>query len=195
VQGSVEVLRKQLSELGNQQAKVRVLHSAVGGVTESDILLAEASDAVVVGFNVIASPQARGEAERRGVDVRNYRVIYDVVDDVNRALEGLLAPEKREEVLGHAEVRDVFHVTGVGAVAGCYVTDGIVRRNANIRMTRGGIVTEHDRTLKSLKRFKDDVKEVRAGMECGMSIEGYDEIEVGDELECYVTTEVRATLS
>ncbi len=195
MQGSVEVLRKTLEDLSNDKVRVKVLHAAVGGITESDVLLAEASDAVIIGFEVIASAVARAEAERRGVDVRTYRIIYEIVDDVKRALEGMLSPEKREQVLGHAEVRDVFRVSKVGAVAGCYVTDGVVRRNALIRVTRDGIVVEHDRTLESLKRFKEDAREVRAGMECGCKIEAYDDIREGDVLECYITTEVRPTLS
>jgi len=196
VQGSVEVLRKAIEEVGsdNEEVAVRVLHAAVGGITESDVLLAEASDAVIIGFEVIASQQARSEAERRNVDIRLYRVIYDIVDDIKAALEGMLSPEQREEVLGHAEVREVFKVSKVGAVAGCYVTDGVVRRNANIRVTRDDIVIEHDRTLEQLKRFKDDAREVTNGMECGMKIEGYDDIREGDILECYVTTEVKASL-
>ncbi|MEX0741621.1 MAG: translation initiation factor IF-2, partial [Phycisphaeraceae bacterium] len=194
VQGTIEVLRGSLEQMGNEDVKVRVLHAAVGGITESDVLLAEASDAVIIGFQVIASPTARSAAERRGVDVRLYRVIYDITDDVNAALEGMLDPTQREEVLGHAEVRDVFRVSKVGAVAGCYVTDGIVRRNALIRVTRNDIVIEHDRTLEQLKRFKDDAREVRGGMECGMKIQGYDDIQAGDILECYVTREEKATL-
>ena len=196
VQGSVEVLRKTLEEVAadNKEVSVRVLHAAVGGITESDVLLAEASDAIIVGFQVIASQHARAEAEHRGVDVRLYRVIYDLINDVKSALEGMLTPEKRENVIGHAEVREVFRVSKVGAVAGCYVTDGTVQRNALIRVTRNDIVIEHDRVLSSLKRFKDDVRDVRAGMECGMSIDGYDDIQVGDILECYTTTEVKQTL-
>ncbi|MBI1369774.1 MAG: translation initiation factor IF-2 [Planctomycetes bacterium] len=195
VQGSMEVLKKAIEELGNEEVTVKVLHVAVGGITESDVLLAEASDAVIIGFQVIASQQARNEAERRGVEIRLYRVIYDIVDDVKKALEGMLAPTKREDVLGHAEVREVFRVSKVGSIAGCYITDGVVRRNAHIRVTRDGIVIEHDRTLETLKRFKDDAKEVRAGMECGMKIEGYDDIRQGDVLECYVTTTVKTTLA
>jgi translation initiation factor IF-2 len=195
VQGSVEVLRKALESQKHAEVAVKVLHAAVGGITESDVLLAEASNAVVVGFQVIASSAARAEAERRGVDVRTYRVIYDIIDDVNKALEGMLSTQKREEVLGHAEVRDVFRVSKVGSIAGCYVTDGVVRRNAHIRVTRNGVVVEHDRTLESLKRFKEDAKEVRAGMECGMKIEGYDDIHAGDVLECYLTIQFRPTLS
>jgi translation initiation factor IF-2 len=196
VQGSVEVLRKTLEEVGadNEEVAVRVLHAAVGGITESDVLLAEASDAVIIGFQVIASAHARAEAERRNVDIRLYRVIYNVLDDVKNALEGMLNPQQREEVLGHAEVREVFRVSKVGMVAGCYVTDGVVRRNALIRVTRDDIVIEHDRVLSSLKRFKDDAREVRSGMECGMSISGYDDVRAGDVLECYVQTEVKQTL-
>ena len=196
VQGSVEVLRKAIEEVGadNEEVAVRVLHAAVGGITESDVLLAEASDAVIIGFQVIASQQARSEAERRSVDIRLYRVIYNIVDDIKLALEGMLSPEQREEVLGHAEVREVFKVSKVGSVAGCYVTDGVVRRSALIRVTRQDIVIEHDRKLEQLKRFKDDAKEVKNGMECGMKIEGYDDIHEGDILECYITTEVKATL-
>ena len=196
VQGSVEVLRKSLAEVAadNEEVTVTVLHGAVGGITESDVLLAEASDAVIVGFQVIASQRARAEAERRNVDMRLYRVIYDIVDDVKAALEGMLAPERREEVVGHAEVREVFRVSKVGMVAGCYVTDGQIERNAMIRVTRDNIVIEHDRVLQQLKRFKDDAKEVRSGMECGMSIEGYDDIRAGDVLECYRSTEVAKKL-
>jgi len=196
VQGSVEVLRKTLQEIGSERSDVavRVLHAAVGGITESDVLLAEASDAIVVGFQVIASQHARAEAEHRGVDVRLYRVIYDLVEDVTAALEGMLAPERREKVIGHAEVRDVFRISKVGMVAGCYVTDGVIQRNALIRVTRDGIVVEHDRKLESLKRFKEDVREVRAGVECGTSIEGYTDIRAGDILECYQTSEVKQTL-
>jgi len=195
VQGSVEVLRKALEEVSTDEVKVRVIHAAVGGITESDIDLARASNGVVIGFQVIANAQCRSAAEQGGVDVRLYRVIYDVIDDVKRALEGMLAPELREEVLGHAEVRQVFRVSKVGAVAGCHVTDGVVRRNALVRVTREGIVVEHDRTLDQLKRFKDDAKDVRAGMECGMKVNGYDDIHEGDVIECYLQKEVRPSLS
>ncbi len=196
MQGSVEVLGKTLAEIGqdNEEVKVTVLHSAVGGITESDVILAEASDAILVGFQVIASPRARNEGERRGVDIRLYRVIYNIVDDITNALEGMLTPERREEVLGHAEVREVFKVSKVGAVAGCYVTDGVVQRSALIRVTRNDIVIEHDRTLETLKRFKDDARDVRSGMECGMSIKGYDDIHEGDILECYVAREIAKKL-
>ena len=194
VQGSVDVLRKTAEDISTDEVRVRVLHAAVGGVTESDILLADASDAVIIGFNVIASAKARQLAERKRVQIRLYQVIYDIADDLKKAAEGLLEPDIREEVLGHAEVRKVFKVSKVGSVAGCYVTDGVIERNALIRVTRDDIVTEHDRVLSQLKRFKDDAKEVRSGQECGMKINGYDDIKEGDILECYRKVEVKRTL-
>ncbi|MCW5753252.1 MAG: translation initiation factor IF-2 [Phycisphaeraceae bacterium] len=194
VQGSVDVIRHEIEKVSGDEVKTRVLHSAVGGVTESDVLLADASKAIIVGFNVIPSGKARRLAEQKGVEIRTYRVIYDIVDDMRAAAEGLLAPELREEVLGHAEVRKVFKITRVGAIAGCYVTDGTVQRDALVRVTRGGIVIEHDRRLEQLKRFKDDVKDVRMGMECGMKIVGYDDIKDGDIIECYKKIEVKRTL-
>jgi len=194
VQGSVDVLRKSAEEVQGENVRVRVLHAAVGGITESDVILAEASGAVIIGFNVIPSAKARRLAEDKGVEIRSYQVIYNVVDDLRQAAAGLLAPEIRQEVLGHAEVRKVFRVSKVGAVAGCYVTDGVIERNAYVRVTRDDIVIENDRVLEQLKRFKDDVKEVRAGQECGMKIEGYDDIKEGDILECYRRVEVRREL-
>lgn len=194
VQGSVDVLKNEIEKIATDEVRTRVLHAAVGGITESDVLLADASSAVIVGFNVIPSGKARQLAEQKQVEIRPYRVIYELVDDLKKAAEGLLAPELREEVIGHAEVRQVFRVSRVGAVAGCYVTDGSVQREALIRVTRGGVVIEHDRRLEQLKRFKDDVKEVRANMECGMKIEGYDDIKEGDVLECYKKVEVKRTL-
>lgn len=194
VQGSVDVLRHEIEKVSGDEIKVRVLHAAVGGITESDVLLAEASGAIIVGFNVIPSGKARRLADDKGVEIRSYRVIYDITDDIKKAAEGLLEPDVREEVLGHAEVRQVFRVSKVGAVAGCYVTDGMVARDALIRVTRNDIVIEQDRKLAQLKRFKDDAKEVRAGMECGMKIDGYDDIKEGDILECFRKVEVKRTL-
>jgi len=194
VQGSVDVLRKAAEDVTTDEVRVRVLHAAVGGVAESDVLLADASQAVIIGFNVIASAKARQLAEQKGVQVRLYQVIYDITDDLKKAAEGLLEPEIRQEILGHAEVRKVFKVSKVGAVAGCYVTDGVIERNALIRVTRDDIVIENDRVLSQLKRFKDDAKEVRAGQECGMKIDGYDDIKEGDILECYRNVEVKRTL-
>ena len=179
---------------GAHACACRVLHGAVGGITESDVLLADASKAIIIGFNVIPSGKARQLAEAKGVEIRTYQVIYDITDDLRKAAEGLLAPELRQEILGHAEVRAVFKISKVGSIAGCYVTDGVVQRDALIRVTRGGVVVENDRRLEQLKRIKDDAKEVRAGMECGMKIVGYDDIKEGDVLECYKSVEVKRTL-
>ncbi len=194
VQGSLETLKATIGKIGSEEVVVSIKHAAVGGVNESDVGLAEASGAIVIGFNVTSSAAARRAAETRGVDVRFYDVIYDLTDDVTRAAEGLLAPELKLEVLGHSEVREVFRVSKVGMIAGCYVTEGAIERHAQIRVTRDGIVIEKDRRLEQLKRFKDDVKEVKSGQECGMRIEGYDDIRVGDVLECYKTLEVRRKL-
>ena len=194
VQGSVETLKTILPRISTDEVRIVVKHSAVGGISESDISLAEASGAIVVGFNVTTSSKARALAEQRGVDFRLYEVIYDLTDDVEKAAAGLLDPELKLEVTGHAEVREVFKVSKVGMIAGCYVTDGTVERNLQIRVTRDGIVVESDRRLEQLKRFKDDVKEVKSGIECGMKIEGYDDIKAGDVLECYKTIEVARTL-
>ncbi|MGQ0628964.1 MAG: translation initiation factor IF-2 [Phycisphaerales bacterium] len=194
VQGSVDVIRNEVERLSTAEVKVRVLHSAVGGIQESDVALAEASKAVIVGFNVIPNGKARAMAEQKSVEIRTYQVIYDITEDVKKAASGLLEPEIRQEVLGHAEVRKVFKVTRVGTIAGCYVTDGLVQRDALIRVTRNGIVIEQDRVLEQLKRVKDDVRDVRSGMECGMKIVGYDDIKEGDVLECYKKVEVKRTL-
>jgi translation initiation factor IF-2 len=193
-QGTLDVLKSEIEKITHAEVKARVLHAAIGGITESDVILAEASRAIVIGFNVIASGKARSVAESKGVEIRNYQVIYHITDDLKKAAEGLLAPELRQEVLGHAEVRQVFRITKVGSIAGCYVTDGIVQRDALIRVTRNGVVVENDRKLAQLKRVKDDAKEVRAGMECGMKIDGYDDIKEGDILECYKNVEVKRTL-
>ena len=193
-QGTADVLKQQIEKITTPEVKLRVLQAAIGGITESDIVLAEASRATVIGFNVIASGKARTLAEQKGVEIRTYQVIYDITDDLKKAAEGMLAPELRQEVLGHAEVRKVFKVTKVGTIAGCYITDGTVQRDALIRVTRNGIVIENDRKLDQLKRFKDDAKDVRAGMECGMKIDGYDDIKEGDILECYKQVEVKRTL-
>ena len=193
VQGSVETLRVVLAKLGSEEVTVSVKHIAVGGINESDVALAEATGAIILGFNVTSSSRARQLAEAKGIDIRLYDVIYQLTDDVSKAAKGLLAPEIKLEVLGHAEVRAVFKISKVGMVAGCYVTDGVIERNAQIRVTRDGIVVEKDRRLEQLKRFKDDAKEVRSGQECGMKIVGYDDIRAGDVLECYKSVEVART--
>ncbi|MBI1303477.1 MAG: translation initiation factor IF-2 [Phycisphaera sp.] len=191
VQGSVEALKAMLAKLPTEEVVVSVKSASAGGINESDVTLAEATKAIIVGFNVTSSGKARQMAESKGIEIRLYEVIYDLIDDVTKAARGLLAPELKLEVLGHAEVRQVFKISKVGAIAGCYVTDGVVERNAQIRVTRDGIVVEKDRRLEQLKRFKDDAKEVRAGNECGMKIVGYDDIKVGDVLECYKTVTVQ----
>jgi translation initiation factor IF-2 len=194
VQGSVDVLKNEIERVGTKEVKVRVLHNAVGGISESDVLLADASRAIIIGFNVIASNKARQLAEAKGVEIRTYQVIYEITDDVRKAAEGLLEPERKTQILGHAEVRQVFRISKIGTIAGCYVTDGVVQRDALIRVTRNGVVIENDRVLEQLKRFKDDAKEVKANMECGMKIVGYDDIKDGDVLECYKNVEVKRTL-
>ena len=191
VQGSVETLKAMLPKISVGDLKVVVKHCAVGGINESDMLLAETTGAIVVGFNVTTNAKARALSESKKIDVRLYDVIYHISEDIEKALKGMLEPTVRIDVLGHAEVRQVFRISKVGAIAGCYVTDGTVERNAQIRVTRGGIVIEKDRRLEQLKRFKDDAKEVRSGNECGMKIVGYDDIQVGDVLECYKSVVVR----
>lgn len=194
VHGSLETLGATLDKIKSDEVKVAIKHAAVGGVNDSDVTLAEATGSIIIAFNVTSSSASRKAAEDRNVDIRYYDVIYDVTDDVTKAAEGLLAPEVKLEVLGHAEVRQVFKISKVGMIAGCYVTDGLIERHAQIRITRDEIVIEKDRRLEQLKRFKDDAKEVRAGQECGMKIEGYDDIRAGDVLECYRTHEVRRSL-
>lgn len=189
-QGSVETLKKSLEEMSTDELTIRVIHAAVGGVMESDIILAEASQAIILGFHIIATAKARELAERKHCEIRIYQVIYELLDDVRKAASGLLDPEFREEVLGHTEVRQVFRITKVGMIAGCYTTDGTIERNAKVRVTRDGIVIENNRVLEQLKRFKEDVKVVRSGQECGMKIEGYDDIKPGDILECYKIVEI-----
>lgn len=191
VQGSVETLKAVLSKIKADDVTISIKHAAVGGINESDVELASTTGAVVVGFNVTSSGKARQLAEVRKVDLRLYDIIYQLTEDMDKAVRGLLEPEVRLQVLGHAEVRAVFKISKVGAVAGCYVTDGTIERNAQIRVTRDGIVIEKDRRLEQLRRFKDDAKEVRSGNECGMKINGYDDIREGDILECYRTTMVR----
>jgi len=194
VQGSVDVLKHEIERVGTSEVKIRVLHAAVGGISESDVLLADASRAIIVGFNVITVGKARQLAEAKGIEIRTYDVIYELTDDIRKAASGLLEPEIRTQIMGHADVRAVFKISKVGTIAGCFVTDGVVERDALIRVTRNGIVIENDRRLEQLKRVKDDAKEVRAGLECGMKIVGYDDIKEGDVLECYKKIEIKRTL-
>jgi len=193
VKGSIEVLQKQLSEIGTKEVKIHILHSGVGGITQSDVLLADASDAIIIGFHVVPEESARRIAEEKGVDIRLYEIIYEVVGDLKKALSGMLAPEKKEVVIGHAQVRNTFKVSKVGTVAGCFVNDGRIVRNASIRLIRENVVI-YTGKMASLKRFKDDVREVREGFECGLKVEGYDDIKVGDVFEAFEVHEVARTV-
>jgi translation initiation factor IF-2 len=194
VQGSAEAIIQAMEKIGNDEVRVRVLHSGVGAITESDIGLAEASGAPVIGFNVRANAPARNAANQKGVEIRYYSVIYDLVDDVKAAASGLLGAEVRENFIGYAEIKEVFRVSGVGNVAGCLVTEGIARRSAGVRLLRDDVVI-HEGTLKTLKRFKDEVKEVQSGQECGMAFENYDDIRKGDVIEIFEREEVERTLA
>ena len=193
VQGSLEAITASLEKLGTDEVSVRVLHAAVGGINESDIILAKASHAAIVGFNVRANPQARDMARRDGIEIRYYSIIYEVIDDIKAALSGMLSPTRREKFLGNAEIREVFNITKVGKVGGCMVTEGIVRRGSKVRLLRDNVVI-HEGALKTLKRFKDEVREVREGFECGMAFENYENIEKGDIIECFDVEEVARTL-
>ena len=193
VQGSVEAIVGALEKLGNDEVAARILLSGVGGITESDITLAQASKAVVIGFNVRAHKEAREAAERAGVDIRYYNIIYDLVDDIKATLSGMLPPTLREERLGEATILQVFEVSKVGKVAGCRVTDGVVERGAHVRLVRDSVVI-HEGKLKTLKRLKDDAKEVSNGQECGMAFENFENMRAGDEIECYRVEEIRRTL-
>ncbi|MHA6696852.1 translation initiation factor IF-2 [Chryseobacterium sp. A321] len=193
VDGSVEALSDQLQRLSTEEIQINILHKGVGQITESDVLLATASDAIMIGFNVRAGVSAKEIADREEIEIRTYSVIYDAIDDVKEAMEGMLSPEIREQVIGNVEIREVFKISKVGTIAGCMVLTGKVTRNSKIRLLRDGIV-KHDGVLESLKRFKDDVKEVTKGYECGLNIKGYNDIEVGDVLEVYEEIAVKKKL-
>lgn len=190
VQGSTEAVRASLEKLSNEEVRVRVIHSAVGAVSESDIMLASASNAIIVGFNVRPDNNARAEAERLGIDMRMYRIIYDCIEEIKSAMKGMLAPKFKEEVIGHAEIRQTFKVSKIGTIAGCYVTDGKITRNSQVRVVRDGIVI-HEGELASLKRFKDDVKEVVSNFECGLNVDKFNDIKEGDVIEAFEMVEVR----
>ena len=188
VQGSVEAVKQSLVKLSNEEVAVRVIHGGVGAINESDVTLASASNAIIIGFNVRPDANAKSMAEQNGVDIRLYRVIYQAIEDVEAAMKGMLEPVYEEKVIGHAEVRQLFKASGVGTIAGAYVLDGIFERNCSVRLVRDGIVV-FDGPLASLKRFKDDVKEVRAGYECGFVFENYNDIKEGDQVEAYKMVE------
>ena len=193
VTGSVEAMAESLVKAGTDDVKVKVIHKGIGGITESDVMLASAANAIIIGFNVRPGSKGKKLAETEGVDVRFYKVIYDAIDDIKAAMAGKLSPDEVEKVTGSAEVRDVFQVPKVGAIAGCYMTDGYAVRHSNVRVLREGVLI-YDGKLESLKRFKDDVKEVKSGYECGMSIEKFNDVKVGDSFEFYIIEEVAATL-
>ena len=193
VQGSIEAIVGALEKLSTDEVKVRVMHNAVGGITESDIILAKSAGGLVIGFNVRANPQARELAQQDHVDIRYYSIIYNVIDDMKQLMEGLLAPEIRERQIGYAEVRDVFSVSRAGKAAGCMVTEGLFKRGNKVRLLRDDVVI-FEGSLKSLRRFKDDVREVQQGYECGMAFENYDDIKEGDVIECFESEEVARTL-
>ncbi len=193
VQGSLEAIIGAIEKLGTDEVGARVIHSGVGGITESDVTLAEASGVPIIGFNVRAHKEAREAAERAGIEIRYYNIIYDLVDDVKKAMSGLLAPTVRETMLGNATILEIFKVSKVGNVAGCRVTDGVVERGANVRLIRDSVVV-HEGKLSQLKRFKDDAREVVAGQECGMAFENYQDMKVGDVIECYRVETVQRSL-
>lgn len=193
VQGSIEAIAGALDKLGTDEVRARIIHSGAGGITESDIALAEASNAAIIGFNVRANKQARDLAEREGIEIRYYNIIYDLVDDVKAAMSGLLSPERRETFIGNAEILEVFNITKVGKVAGCRVTEGKVERGAGVRLIRDNVVI-HEGKLKTLKRFKDEVAEVPMGQECGMAFENYEDIRAGDTIEAFRVEHVTRTL-
>jgi translation initiation factor IF-2 len=193
VQGSIEAIVGALDKLSTEEVAARIIYAGAGGITESDVTLAEASGAAVIAFNVRAHKEAREAAEQAGIEIRYYDIIYNLIDDVKKAMSGLLAPTLRETMLGNAVILEVFKVSKVGNVAGCRVTDGVVERGANVRLIRDSVVV-HQGKLSQLKRFKDDAREVAAGQECGMAFENYQDMKAGDNIECYRVESVQRTL-
>jgi translation initiation factor IF-2 len=193
VQGSVEAIAQAAEKLGNEEIRARVIHAGVGGITESDVTLATTSTAIVSGFNVRANVQARQAAEQSGIEIRYYNIIYDLVDDLRAAMAGMLSPDLREKMLGNASVLEVFSVGKGAKAAGCLIKEGLVRRGANVRLIRDDVVI-HEGELSSLRRFKDEVKEVPSGQECGMAFENYSDLKAGDIIECYEVESVARTL-
>ena len=193
VQGSAEAIQGALAKLETDEVGVQVLQAGVGGITESDVILAHASGAAVIGFNVRANNQARERAKRDGLEIRYYNIIYNVVDDIKAVLSGMLAPEVREKFLGNAEILEVFNISKVGKVAGCKVTEGVVRRGAKVRLIRDNVVI-HEGELSTLKRFKDEVREVQSGQECGMAFANYQDMQKGDVIECFDVETIQRAL-
>ena len=190
VQGSVEAVKQSLEKLSNDEVKVSVIHGGVGGITESDVMLANASNAIIVGFNVRPDATAKENAARDKVDIRCYRIIYDCIEEIEAAMKGMLAPKFRDVDIGTAQVRQTITISKVGTIAGCYVTEGKVQRNAKIRLVRDGVIIAEDE-MSSLRRFKDDVKEVQKGFECGIGLTNFNDIKEGDIFEAYITEEYR----
>ena len=193
VDGSVEALTDSLQKLSTEEIQVNIIHKGVGAITESDVLLASASDAIVIGFNVRPMGNARAVAEKEEIDIRSYSIIYDAINDVKDAMEGMLSPEMKEEVTGTAEIRETYKISKIGTIAGCMVTSGKIYRNSGLRIIREGIVV-YTGALASLKRFKDDVKEVAKGYDCGLQIKNYNDIKVEDTIEFYQEVAVKKTL-
>ena len=191
--GSVEALTDSLQKLSTEEIQVNIIHKGVGAITESDVLLASASDAIVIGFNVRPMGNARAVAEKEEIDIRSYSIIYDAINDVKDAMEGMLSPEMKEEVTGTAEIRETYKISKIGTIAGCMVTSGKIYRNSGVRIIREGIVV-YTGALASLKRFKDDVKEVAKGYDCGLQIKNYNDIKVEDTIEFYQEVAVKKTL-
>jgi len=194
VQGSVDVLTKYLSELSTDEVKIKILHAAPGGITEGDVVLAEASNAIIIGFNVVSEDHVARLAEAKRVEIRLYNVIYRITEDLQKSMAGLLEPEETEKPLGRATVKSIFKISKVGTVAGCYVNSGFVTKNARLRLIRDNIVLRDSLTIESLKHFKDDVREVKAGLECGIKIAKFDDVKVGDVLDLYEIVKVARTL-
>jgi len=189
VQGSAEAIRASLEKLTNEEVRVKVIHAGVGAISESDVMLASTADAIIVGFNVRPDNAARDYATRNKVDIRLYRVIYDVINEVEAAMKGLLAPKYREVVTGHAEVRQLFKASQIGTICGCYVTEGKIQRNSKARLLRDGVVV-YEGAISSLRRFKDDVREVATGYECGITLEKFNDVKEGDVIEAFVMEQV-----
>ena len=189
VQGSVEAVKQSLLKLSNEEVAVKCIHSGVGAINESDIILASASNAIVIGFNIRPDARAKETAETEGVDVRLYRVIYNAIEDIESAMKGMLDPIFEEQIIGHAEIRQTYKASGVGMIAGSYVLDGVINRNCSVRIMREGNLI-YEGKMASLKRFKDDVKEVKAGFECGIVLENFNDIQVEDQIEAYQMVEV-----
>jgi len=194
VQGSVDVLIKYLTELSTDEVKIKIIHAAVGGVTEGDVVLAEASEAIIIGFNVVPDERVRQVADSKKVDIRLYSIIYRITEDLKDAMVGMLEPEFQEKSLGRLVVRNTFKVSSIGTIAGCFVSSGLVSKNAKLKLIRNNIVVKGDCVIETLKHFKDDVREVKSGLECGIKIAGYDDIKIDDEFEAFEIVEIARTL-